>query len=252
MMEKLLFLPPLASEAGVKVDSVIVNLHYLMIAMFFGWLIYFGYALWRFSQKRNPKASYLGVRGHTTSWIEGGTTLVETGILVGLALPFWNVFSNQFPKESEATVVRVAAQQFAWNFLYPGPDAKFGKQDMKFVTSANPFGLDPDDKDTKDNITVLNEMRVPVNKPVIAYISSKDVIHSFKVFPLRLTQDAIPGLAIPVHFKPTVEGTYQISCAQLCGNGHAAMAGGRLMVQTQDKFDIWLRAKTGTTAANYE
>ena len=252
MMEKLLFLPPLASESGQKVDTTIVNLHYLMIAMFFGWLVYFAFVLWRFRQKRNPKASYLGVRSHATTWLEGATTLVEVLILVGLALPFWSAFANQFPKETEATVVKIAAQQFAWNILYPGPDGKFGKQDMKFVSSGNPFGLDPDDKDTKDNITVLNELRVPSRKPVIAYISSKDVIHSFKIFPLRITQDAIPGLAIPIHFKPTVEGTYQISCAQLCGNGHAAMAGGRLIVESQDKFDIWLRAKSGTTAASYE
>lgn len=252
MMEKLLFLPPLASEAGQQTDAVIVNLHYLMLALFFGWLLYFAFVLWRFNQKRQPRASYLGVRGHATSWIEGASTLAEIAILVGLALPFWNLFANQFPKESEATVVRVAAQQFAWNILYPGPDGNFGKQDMKFVTGTNPFGLDPDDPATKDNLTVLNEMRVPVNKPVIAYISSKDVIHSFKVFPLRITQDAIPGLAIPIHFKPTVEGNYQISCAQLCGNGHAAMAGGRLMVESQEKFDIWLRAKSGTTAASYE
>jgi cytochrome c oxidase subunit 2 len=252
MMEKLLFLPPLASEAGRQTDALIVNLHYLMIAMFFGWLAYFAYVLWRFHQKRNPKASYLGVRSHASSWIEGATTLAETGILVGLALPFWSMFSNQFPKEEEATIVKVSAQQFGWNFLYAGPDGKFGKQDMKFVTSTNPFGLDFADPATKDNITVLNEMRVPVGKPVIAYMSSKDVIHSFKLPNLRVTQDCIPGLAIPIHFKPTVEGNYQIYCAQLCGNGHAAMSSGRLMVENDAKFQTWMRSKTGATAADYE
>ena len=251
-MEKLIFLPPLASEAGARTDSVILNLHYLMIAMFFGWFVYFMYALWRFAQKRNPRASYLGVRSHASSWVEGATTLAETAILVGLALPFWSVFSNQFPKAEDSTVVRVMAQQFAWNFLYPGPDGKFGRQDSKFVTAANPFGLDPDDAETKDDFATLNELRVPLNKPVIAYISSKDVIHSFKLPNLRLTQDAIPGMAIPVHFKPTVAGTYQIYCAQLCGNGHAGMASGRVVVEDENKFKMWVRAKTGKVGAEYE
>jgi cytochrome c oxidase subunit 2 len=92
-------------------------------------------------------------------------------------------------------------------------------------------------------------MHVPVNKPVIAYISSKDVIHSFKISAMRVTQDAIPGMRIPIHFKPTKEGSYRIYCAQLCGNGHAAMAQGVLVVQSPEDYDKWLASKTvGTTS----
>ncbi len=79
-----------------------------------------------------------------------------------------------------------------------------------------------------------------------------EVIHSFKGFPRRSNQDAIPGLSVPIHSTPDKVGTYQISCAQLCGNSHAAMTGGRIIVQEQRDFDVWLRAKTGTTAAAYE
>jgi len=73
-------------------------------------------------------------------------------------------------------------------------------------------------------------MHVPVNKPVICYVTSKDVIHSFKVIAMRVTQDAIPGMRIPVWFTPTKEGRYQINCAQLCGNSHFAMSSGMLVV----------------------
>src|SRR5437660_452312 len=82
----------------------------------------------------------------------------------------------------------------------------------------NLFGSDPTDEHGKDDVQVLNEIHVPVKKPVMIYISSKDVIHSFKVISMRVTQDAIPGMRVPVHFTPTQEGRYQINCAQLCGN----------------------------------
>jgi len=88
-----------------------------------------------------------------------------------------------------------------------------------------------------------------VNKPVIIYVSSKDVIHSFKVIAMRVTQDAIPGMRIPVHFTPTEEGRYQINCAQLCGNGHSTMSGGYMVVESQAAFDRWIASKTGTATS---
>ena len=119
---------------------------------------------------------------------------------------------------------------------------------MNFVNSTNTFGVDPNDPKGKDDVVVMHEMHVPVNKPVIAYVSSKDVIHSFKIIAMRVTQDAIPGMRIPVWFKPTQVGRYQINCAQLCGNSHSAMFAGSLVVQTQEEFDQWL-AKQPTAGA---
>jgi cytochrome c oxidase subunit 2 len=120
------------------------------------------------------------------------------------------------------------------------------------VSSENPLGLDKSDPAAKDDVTVDNEMAVPNNKPVIATISSLDVIHSFKVTPLRMTQDANPGMAIPVHFKPTVTNTYFIQCSQLCGNGHYSMKG-RFKVLEQPDFDAWMKSKSGGAAAvSYE
>ena len=105
--------------------------------------------------------------------------------------------------------------------------------------------MDYSDPKAADDVAVLNEIHVPVNKPVIAYISSKDVIHSFKIIALRVTQDAIPGMRIPAWFKPIREGRYQINCAQLCGNGHSSMAQGFLVVESQEAYDQWLASKSG-------
>lgn len=249
---KFLGLPELASEHGQSVDSLIIYVHWLMIVLFVGWLSYFAYALLRFRRSRNPKADYFGVRNHASNYIEGAVALVEGLLLLGIAVPFWARAVDRFPKESESTVLQVVAQQFAWNVRYPGKDGVFGKQDMRWVTSENVFGVDPTDAHGKDDIQTLNDIHIPLVKnpdgnyrPVIIYISSKDVIHSFKVIAMRVTQDAIPGMRIPIWFRPTKEGRYQINCAQLCGNGHSSMAGGFITVESEAAYEKWLASKSG-------
>jgi cytochrome c oxidase subunit 2 len=248
-MEKLLGLPALASQQGRDVDRLIIYVHWLMIALFAGWLCYFAYTLFRFHHKRHPKADYAGVKSNVSSYLEIGVALVEGFLLVGLALPLWARAVDKFPPEKDSTVIQVVAQQFAWNVRYPGKDVIFGKQDMRWVTPDNVFGVDPNDPAGKDDVQTLNEVHVVVNKPAIIYISSKDVIHSFKVIAMRVTQDAIPGMRIPVHFTPTQEGRYQINCAQLCGNGHSTMSQGYLVVEGQEAFDKWIIAKTGAATS---
>lgn len=255
-MRKLLGLPVLASEHGQHVDDLIIYVHWLMIILFVGWLAYFAYALFRFHRSRNPKADYFGVKNHASNYIEGAVALVEGILLVGVAIPFWAQAVDKFPKESESTQLQVVAQQFAWNVRYPGKDGVFGKQDMQLVTSENVFGVDPKDAAGKDDVQTLNEIHVPFAKgadgkikPVIIYISSKDVVHSFKVIALRITQDAIPGMRIPIWFRPTQEGRFQINCAQLCGNGHSQMSNGFLIVEGQEAYDKWLASKVGAATS---
>jgi len=251
-MEKLLGLPVLASDHGKSVDNLIIYVHWLMIVLFVGWLAYFAYTLFRFHRSRNPKADYIGVKSHASSYIEGAVAIVEGVLLIAVAVPLWAKAVGSLPPENQSTVIQIVAQQFYWNARYPGKDGKFGKQDMKLVNTSNVFGVDPNDAAGKDDIQVMNEIHVVVNKPVIAYISSKDVIHSFKIIAMRVTQDALPGMRVPIWFTPTQVGTYQINCAQLCGNSHSAMTGGSLVVQTQEDFDKWLATKTPGAASSLE
>ncbi|HET7623991.1 MAG TPA: hypothetical protein VFM25_01910 [Verrucomicrobiae bacterium] len=248
-MEKLLGLPVLASKHGRDVDNLIIYIHWLMIALFVGWMAYFVYALFRFHHSRNPKADYVGVRGHASNWVEGAVVVVEGFLLIAFALPLWAKAVDKFPAEKDSTVLQVVAQQFAWNVRYPGADGVFGKQEMTLVSSDNQFGVDPSDPHGKDDVQTLNDIHVVVNKPVIIYISSKDVIHSFKVIAMRVTQDAIPGMRIPIHFTPIMKGRFQINCAQLCGNGHASMSQGYMTVESQEDFDKWLASKVGATTS---
>ena len=256
MIEKLLGLPVVASEQARQVDNLIVYVHWLMIVLFVGWLGFFALALFRFRRSRNPKASYVGVKSHVSSYLEVAVAVIEAVLLFGLSVPLWAKAVDKFPKESESTVIQIVAQQFAWNARYPGKDGIFGKQDMRWVTSDNVFGVDPNDPHGKDDIPTVNEIHVPFVKnpdgqfkPVILYISSKDVVHSFKVIAMRVTQDAVPGMRIPLWFRPTREGRFQINCAQLCGNGHSGMAQGFLVVEDAAAYDKWLASKAGAATS---
>jgi cytochrome c oxidase subunit 2 len=258
IVKKILSLPDLASVHGKDVDQLIILVHYLMVLLFVGWTAYFFYCLVRFRKGRNPKADHHGVTGHTSNYLEIAVAIVEIILLAGFAVPLWAKVVDDFPKPEDNPVnMRVIGQQFNWSARYPGADGQFGKQDISLVSPSNPYGvyqldekLKDQDPQGKDDISVIaSAIAVPVDRPVIASISSMDVIHSFKVFSLRVTQDAIPGMRIPIHFTATKTNTYQINCAQLCGNGHANMKG-IIKVLPQNEFDAWLKSKAG--AVSYE
>jgi len=240
----LLGMPHLAASTGLKVDALIVYVHLLMLALFVGWVAYFIYAIWRFHHKRNPKADYEGVKSHFSGYIELIVAGVEAVLLIGIAIPVWSQAVDHFPDAQNSTVVYVMGQQYAWNVRYAGPDGIFGRQDMRYISAGNVFGVDPNDPNGKDDIQTLNEIHVPIGKPVIVYVSSKDVIHSFKVSAMRVCQDAIPGLRIPCWFIPTEIGRYQINCAQLCGPGHSAMTGGMITVESEADYEKWIKSKS--------
>lgn len=244
LMRKILGMPVVASEHGMEVDKLIVYVHLLMGALFVGWIAYFIYALIRFNSRSNPKADHVGVRGHMSSWIELAVACVEGILLIGFAVPLWAHAADDFPgPDKHPTNLRIVAQQFAWNVFYPGADGEFGRRDISLVTADNPWGLDRNDPKGKDDFQTLDEIHVPVNKPVVIMLTSKDVIHSFKVIAMRVCQDAIPGVPIPLHFTPNTIGVFQINCAQLCGIGHSSMAHGRIHVDSQADYDKWLAEK---------
>ena len=246
----LLGLPKLASVNGQEVDNLLVYLHWLMLALFVGWILYFGYVLWRFNAARNQKADYVGSKSKIPTGVEFAIVVIEVVLLVGVAIPIWAKNVDNFPKPENATVIQIMAQQFGWNVRYAGPDGKFGRQDMKLIADNNIFGVDPADPAGKDDIQFYNgDIHVVKDKPVLIYLSSKDVIHSLKLVAMRVTQDAIPGLRIPFTFTPTKTGRYQIECAQLCGAAHAAMSGGFILVQTQQEFDDWIKSKSAAGSA---
>src|SRR5580765_8260763 len=130
MMNKLLGLPVLASEHGQDVDNLIIYVHWLMIALFIGWLSYFAFVLFRFHRSRNPKADYVGVKNHASNYIEAAVAAVEAVLLIFVAVPLWARAMDGFPEKSKATEIYIVGQQFQWNGRYAGKDGVFGKQQM--------------------------------------------------------------------------------------------------------------------------
>lgn len=249
---QLLGMPELAAAHGAPIDGLIGWIHVFMLILFVGWGGFFIYCLVRFRKSRNPVADYTGVTSPASKYAEIGVAVVEAIILVGFSIPLWAARVDGAPPETEALVVQVTGEQFAWNMHYAGPDGKFGRTDVKLLDlQSNPLGLDRDDPAGLDDITTLNQLYLPVNRPIIVKLRSKDVIHSFGVPEFRVKQDAIPGLTIPIHFIPTVttaemrtlkgnpEFQYEIACAQLCGLGHARMRG-FVTVQTAEEFQKWM------------
>ncbi len=244
-------LPPQASAHAPEIDFVLGLEHWGMLALFVFFFGYFVFALVRFRKGANPAASYAGMKSRWSVYVVFSIAIAEGVLLVAFEMPAWSERVNHLPSPDEATVVRVVAEQFAWNVHYPGPDRRFGRTDISLISSDNPLGLDRQDPDAKDDLTAINQLAVPVNHPVLIHLTSKDVIHSFTVYEMRVKQDATPGADTPVWFVPTVttdemrqrlgkpDFEYEIACSQLCGLGHYRMRG-FLTVKTDAEYQAFL------------
>ncbi len=203
-MREFLGLPLAASAHAPEIDNVIVIVHWLMFILFVGWTSFFLFTVFRFRQSRSPAANYSGAKTHLSTYLEGAVAVFEIALIAVFAVPLWYQRVEKFPPEKESTVIRVVGEQFAWNVHYSGPDGIFGRTDINLISAENPLGIDRTDPNAKDDIITLNNLYLPVNKPVIIYLTTKDVIHSFGLPLLRVKQDAIPGERIPIWFIPTM------------------------------------------------
>lgn len=249
-------LPVNASSHGLMLDQMNGWVHWLMIALFVGWGIFFILTLVKFGFLNKEKVDPVGVKSRASTYAEYTIILFEAFLLIGFAIPLWSMVKTDVPDVTDQTVeIRVIAQQFAWNIHYPGVDGKFGRTYATLVDEEiNPIGLDRSSPHGADDIVTLNQMHLPVDKQTIIYLSSKDVIHAFFLPEMRVKQDAIPGMSVPIFFTPTMtsndflneikgsarEGKgYEIACAQLCGNSHYRMRG-FLTVESEDEYNAWL------------
>ncbi len=241
-INKLLGLPESASQHGFEIDMMLEFVHWFMLALLIGWSLFFIITLWRFRRSRSPSANYRGVRNGLSTHLEIGVVLIEAVLLVGFAFPLWANRVNDLPPGDEAVTVRAYGYQFGWYFHFPGEDGLFGRRDVRFVTDNNRVGLDPTDEAGKDDrLNTLNTLPLPVNRPVIIRVTSQDVIHNFAIHQMRIAQDAIPGMEVPMWFTPVREGTFEVICGQLCGAGHSLMRA-EIEVMAEDDYEAALAA----------
>ena len=240
------WLPRNVSNFGHEIDFifyVILWLTGVTAVLVFSTMIYF-------IVKYRARAGVGAIHSHGNNTLEVVWTTIPVFIFLALAIygnEMWTRMRMETPP-NDALQLAVVGEQFGWNLRYPGPDGKLAKMDAQKVGKDNPFGVDPNDPDGRDDFTTYNDMVIPVGKAVRLHLGSKDVIHSFYVPEFRLYQDMVPGRVYDfVWFKTDAIGQFQLACNQLCGQGHYKMFG-KLGVVTPEEFAAWVQGKAPTAA----
>ena len=228
--------PPAITAHGPAYDRqflitiIVVGISFTAAQVGLGWVV------WKFRDSGDKqRATY----SHGNNRLEVIWTIVTAVIFITLGIMGQRVWAslNLTKVPAGAYTVEVVAQQFSWNFHYPGKDGVFGRTDPNLIddSSLNFVGLDDTDPNAKDD-SVVATLAVPANRPVELVLNSKDVTHSFFVPQLRFKQDLVPGMKIHVHFTALTPGKYELACAELCGMNHFKMKA-YMLVLPQNEFD---------------
>ena len=186
--------------------------------------------------RKGIKAAYEPENAKLEWWLTVATA-VGVAAMLAPGLVVWYEFVT-VPKE--ATRVEVLGQQWLWSYRLPGKDGVLGKSDTRNVNSDNPLGIDVKDPHGRDDIVIEGEeLHLPIGKPVEMLLRSIDVLHDFYVPQFRAKMDIVPGMVTYFWFVPTVAGTYEVLCAELCGIGHHTMRG-TVVVDDEDAYQEWL------------
>jgi cytochrome c oxidase subunit II len=228
--------PDPISAHGVAYDAQFARTLIVTGIIFFLAQLALGYAIFRFRDD-GQRAAY----SHGNNKLETIWTSATAVLFIGLVLMGSSIWASVHFAAAPANSIPIEAlgKQFAWSFRYPGPDGKFGRTDIKLISDAsgNPFGIDPQDPASKDDI-VSASLKVPSGQPVTLTLKSPDVIHNFFVRELRLKQDLVPGMLIPFSFTADKLGVYEVACSELCGLGHHQMRS-TLEVMDSAGFEKW-------------
>ncbi len=242
-----------ASDHGVLIDRML----YITIALTGIVFVITQVALFWFSykyQESDKRKAFFYPHNNKLELIWTVIPAIALTILVGFGLFYWFKITGDAPKNS--MIVEVTGKQFGWEFRYPGKDGILGKKYFKKVDPANnnPAGQLWEDQANHDDVFMEQEMHLVVNKPVKLVIGAKDVIHDVGLAHFRMKMDAVPGTPTTMWFTPRFTTkemaektgkpnfTYEISCDQMCGQGHWSMRG-VIIVETQEEFDVWMAQK---------
>ena len=228
---------PLASNWGMVDFTVDITL-YVTAVVFIAVNLFMAYCVIRFRHRKGvaSKAKYEPENKKLEAWL---TVLTAVGVAAMLTpgLFVWAAFVNV---PEEAHEIEAVGQQWHWTYRYPGEDGKFGEVDAERISADNPFGIDPEDPNGRDDRVVMSpEAYLPVDKPVKVMLRSKDVLHNFTVAQFRVKMDLVPGMQTYMWLEPTVTGRYEVLCEEHCGMAHFTMRGA-VIVAEQAEFDDWL------------
>ena len=210
------WLPHNISTYGADIDWLFSLIQWITGVIFLGVMGALLAFVVKYRHREGRRATYT----HGSTALEVLWTIVPAIILIVLFMlsqSIWWSIKGSVPDSNFQ--VHVTAKQFNWEVTYPGPDGQFG---------------------TDDDLTLENELHVPINTVVVVTLQSRDVIHSFFLPNLRLKQDAVPGREIRAWFEATEPGRYELPCAELCGFGHSGMLG-YLTVSSPEDYSKWVK-----------
>jgi cytochrome c oxidase subunit II len=233
-----------AAPAPISSNASAINRQYRLTLWVIGVLfvaaqLALAFAVLRF-RDRGQRARFLP--GNLAIEIAGAAAAIVIFLGLGfLGRKAWAAVRYAGPPTGSIQI-EVTEMQFQFVFRYPGADGQFGRIDPALISAAtgNPLGIDQNSPAGRDDIVASGTLAVPLGRPIELLLRSQDVIHSFFVRELRLQQDAVPGLVIPIHFTADKIGKYDIVCTQLCGLGHSKMHA-VMQVMTETDYENFLK-----------
>ncbi|MDF1693965.1 MAG: c-type cytochrome [Zhongshania sp.] len=243
------WLTPIASNWGaidttIEISFWITGLVFIAVNCFLAWVV------WRYKHTGKHKAHYEPESKKLESWL---TILTAIGVIAMLT-PGLIAWAKVVNVPSEATNVEAIGQQWQWTFRFPGPDGELGGADARFVTAQNPYGIDPEDPNSQDDLIVnSHQLHLPVGKPVKLLLRSNDVLHNFAVPQFRIKMDLVPGTVTYQWFEPSRTGSFDILCEELCGVAHFTMRA-QVIIEDETAYEQWLSRQPSfaQTQRNYD
>lgn len=229
---------PIASNWGTMDQTVNITF-WVTGFVFVAVNLFMAYAVYRYRHRAGLRAKYEPENQRLEGWL---TIVTAVGVAAMLA-PGLVVWAKFVRVPEDASVVEAVGQQWNWRYRMPGKDGALGTTSPSLITTENPFGIDPKDPKGQDDVVVNNpELHLPIGKSVKMLLRSVDVLHDFTVPQFRVKMDLVPGMVTYLWFTPTLKGSYEVLCEELCGLAHFAMRG-RVVVDDEKDFGTWLAAQ---------
>jgi len=225
----------IASNWGAMDDTIVLTF-WIGGGVFIAVCLFMIYCVFKFSYKEGRKVEYKPEDNKLEIILTVVTTLGVAALLAP-GLIVWNQYINTPPN---AINIEVMARQWGWQYRLPGEDGKLGTSNMVNINDQNPFGINLDDPNGRDDILIQSdELHLKTNRPVKILLRSTDVLHNFYVPQFRAKMDAVPGLITYYWFEPNKEGDYEVLCAEYCGIGHYGMRA-KVVVDNEENYEKWL------------
>ena len=197
------------SRIAGQVDGVFLFITLMGLIFFIitqGFLIYFAVKYRR--KKREEPAETPYITGN--HWLEAICIVIPSLVVLAIFFYGYAVFRDIRTPPPDAMEIQVTARQWLYQFTYP------------------------------DGRTAVNEVRVPLGKPVKFLMKSTDVLHGFYLPDFRVKQDILPGSYTYLWVQPEQEGRFDIFCTQYCGTGHSTMRA-VLIVMSPEEYEHWAK-----------